>query len=182
MARLVLTFLVLSLLMVAVVGTASYLRARSSLEAQVFDRLDAAAQLKADSLDRWLDEQRRNTVFVSGLLGGYISGDASGLGAATQTVIAGGTAGASSGPAHASVTRALRYLVSQTADAQEFLVLDLNGNVVASTVPDHEGRNQAKEQWFQKGSSGTYVQPVAISSLTGSPPARTTSCRRPAPS
>ena len=42
MARLVLTFLVLSLLMVGIVGTVSYLRARSSLETQVFDRLDAA--------------------------------------------------------------------------------------------------------------------------------------------
>ena len=36
-------------------------------------------------------------------------------------------------------------------------------------MPDHEGRNQAKESWFQKGSSGTYVQPVATSSLTGKP-------------
>ena len=36
-------------------------------------------------------------------------------------------------------------------------------------MPDHEGRNQAKEGWFQKGSSGTYVQPVATSSLTGKP-------------
>ena len=68
-----------------------------------------------------------------------------------------------------SVTKALRYLVSQTADAQEFLVLDLDGKVVASTVPNHEGRNQANEGWFQKGSSGTYVQPVATSSLTGKP-------------
>ena len=169
MARLVLTFLVLSLLMVGVVGAVSYLRARSSLETQVFDRLDAAAQLKADSLDRWLDEQRRNTVFVSGLLGGYISGDASGLGAATQAVLAGGPAARSGSPAHVSVTKALRYLVSQTADAQEFLVLDLDGKVVASTVPDHEGRHEAKEGWFQKGSSGTYVQPVATSSLTGKP-------------
>ena len=92
MARLVLTFLALSLLMVGIVGVVSYLRARSSLEGQVFDRLDAAEQLKADSLDRWLDEQRRNTVFVAGLLGGYISGDASGLGKATQTVLAGGPA------------------------------------------------------------------------------------------
>ena len=105
MARLVLTFLVLSLLMVGVVGAVSYLRARSSLETQVFDRLDAAAQLKADSLDRWLDEQRRNTVFVSGLLGGYISGDASGLGAATQTVLAGGPAARSG---RARPTRASR--------------------------------------------------------------------------
>ena len=56
MARLVLTFLALSLLMVGIVGSVSYLRARDSLETTVFDRLSAAEQLKADSIDRWIDE------------------------------------------------------------------------------------------------------------------------------
>jgi hypothetical protein len=42
MARLVLTFLALSLLMVGIVGAVSYLRARDSLETTVFDRLSAA--------------------------------------------------------------------------------------------------------------------------------------------
>ena len=69
-ARLVLTFLALSLLMVGIVGVVSYARARSSLETSVFARLSAAAQLKSDSVDRWIDEQRRNVVFVAGLLGG----------------------------------------------------------------------------------------------------------------
>ena len=113
MARLVLTFLALSLLMAGIVGVVSYLRARSSLESQVFNRLDAAEQLKADSLDRWLDEQRRNVVFVGGLLGGYISGNASGSGLAqaTQSVLEGGPGGARGTPAHASVEAALKYVV-----------------------------------------------------------------------
>ena len=171
MARLVLTFLALSLLMAGIVGAVSYLRARSSLESQVFNRLDAAEQLKADSLDRWLDEQRRNVVFVGGLLGGYISGNASGSGLAqaTQSVLEGGPGGARGTPAHASVEAALKYVVAQTADAQELLLLDLDGTVVASTVPEHEGRNQSRETWFERGSSGTYVEPIARSSLTGTP-------------
>ena len=169
MARLVLTFLALSLLMVGIVGAVSYLRARSSLEAQVFDRLDAAERLKADSLNRWIDEQRRNVVFVGGLLGGFTSHDAGGLGKATQTLLADGPGAARGTPAHTNVESVLGYVVSQTADAQEFLVLDLNGNVVVSTVADHEGRNLAKEPWFANGSSGTYVQPVSTSSLTGKP-------------
>ena len=171
MARLVLTFLALSLLMAGIVGAVSYVRARSSLESQVFDRLDAAEQLKADSLDRWLDEQRRNVVFVGGLLGGNISGNASGsgLGAATQTLLEGGPGAKRGTPAHASVKAALQYVVAQTADAQEILVLDLRGNVLVSTVADHEGRDEAKEAWFVRGSSGTYIQPIARSSLTGKP-------------
>src|SRR5882672_5179402 len=113
MAKLVLTFLALSLLMVGIVGTISYLRARSSLQGQVFDRLNAAEQLKADSLDRWLDEQRRNVVFVGGLLGGYLSGDAGGLAQATQTVINQGSASAKGKAAHNSVESAFKYIVSQ---------------------------------------------------------------------
>ena len=89
-ARLVLTFLALSLLMVGIVGTVSYLRARSSLETLVFDRLDAAEQLKADALDRWIDEQRRNVVFVAGLLGGFESGTSSGEPATDACVISPG--------------------------------------------------------------------------------------------
>ena len=38
--------------MVGIVGAVSYLRARDSLETTVFDRLNAAEQLKAESLDR----------------------------------------------------------------------------------------------------------------------------------
>ena len=169
MARLVLTFLALSLLMVGIVGAVSYQRARSSLEAQVFDRLDAAEELKADSLDRWIDEQRRNVVFVGGLLGGFHSGDSSGLGKAAQQVLQSGNTAVRGTPAHKTIESALEYVVSQTADAQEFLVLDLDGKVVVSTVPDHEGRSLSKEPWFARGSSGTFVQPVSTPALTGKP-------------
>jgi signal transduction histidine kinase/ActR/RegA family two-component response regulator len=165
LARLVLTFLALSLLMVAIVGTISYLRARDSLETSVFDRLRGAEQLKADSLDRWIDEQRRNVVFAAGLLGGFESGTSSDLGNATLQALG----RAPTAAARASVRTVLNYVVSQTADAQELLVLDLDGDIVVSTVRSHEHRDQGKEQYFERGASGTYVQPVGDSSLTGKP-------------
>jgi signal transduction histidine kinase/CheY-like chemotaxis protein len=171
MARLVLTFLALSLLMAGIIGVVSYLRARSSLESQVFSRLEAAEQLKADSLSRWLDDQRRNVVFVGGLLGGNIAGggNGSGLGEAAQKVLSSPPGAAGTKAEHDSVEAALQYVVAQTADAQEILVLDLRGNVVVSTVPQHEGRNQLTQTWFTRGSSGTYVQPIARSSLSAAP-------------
>ncbi len=46
MTRLVTSFLILSVLMVAVVGFVAYDRAKASLQGQVFDRLDAASQLR----------------------------------------------------------------------------------------------------------------------------------------
>ena len=165
-ARLVLTFLALSLVMVAVVGTISYLRARDSLQTSVFDRLTGAQQLKADSLDRWIDEQRRNVVFVGGLLGGFRTRtgvQTSGLGGAVREVLSSGDDVA----ARRNVRSVLDYVVAQTADAQELLVLDLDGRVVVSTVRDHEGRDQRGEDYFEHGSSATYVQPLAGSALTG---------------
>ena len=169
MVRLVLTFLALSLLMVGIVGAVSYLRARGSLETTVFDRLNAAEQLKADSIDRWIDEQRRNVVFVAGLMGGFQSGTSTGVGKDVQQVLAGAAGDARLAPARDGVRSVLKYVVSQTADAQELLVLDLDGRVVVSTVPDHERLDQKGEEYFTRGASSTYVHPVAPSPLTARP-------------
>jgi len=166
-ARLVLTFLALSVLMVGIVGTVSYLRARDALKASVFDRLDTAAEQKADSLDRWIDEQQRSVVFAGGLLGGYKSGSVE-LGRYLQAVLA-GRGGAAGRRAHERVAAVLSYSVDQTADAQELLVLDLDGRVAAATVPAHVSRPQSTEAYFRRGSSKTAVQPVGAFGLTGEP-------------
>ena len=163
MTRLVASFLLLSVLMVGVVGVVAYLRAKSSLEGTVFDRLGAASELKADSLDRWIDEQRRNVVFVAGVLGGYETGESvTDLNADVLRVLDDPGERA----AHESVSGLLSYVVSKTADAQEFLVLDLDGRIVVSTVDDHEGLDQSTTDYFVTGSSNTYVQPVATTDLS----------------
>ena len=168
MARLVLSFLVLSVLMVAVVGFVAYQRARASLEGTVYDRLDAAAELKADSLDRWVDEQRRNVVFVAGLLGGYETGEGVGeLNRKVQMLVDAGTGPRAEG-SHDAIDQMLSYVVSKTADAQEYLVLDLEGTILVSTVGEHEGLSQADESYFVQGSSNTYVQPVSTGQLAES--------------
>ena len=163
------TFLALSLLMVTAVGAISYLRARSSLQSQVFNRLQAAEQLKADSVDRWIDEQRRNAVFVGGFLGGNLSGDASGLGKAIQIVVDRRASPAARAKARLRLGTGLQYIVGQTADAQELLILDLSGRVVVSTLAAHDGRNFSKQRWFQQGSSNTYVDPISLSALADTP-------------
>ena len=166
-ARLVLTFMVLSVLTVGIVGAVSYLRARDALETSAFERLETAAEQKSDSLDRWIDEQRRSVVFAAGLVGGYQSGSVE-LGRQVRELLSTGR-GAASERARDAVVDVLDYAVSQTADAQELLVLDLRGRVVASTVPAHEGASQSGEAYFRRASSKTSVQPVAASSLTRLP-------------
>jgi PAS domain S-box-containing protein len=170
MAKLVVSFLVLSVAMVAIVGVVAYLRARSSLETSVFDRLEAASELKTGSLDRWIDEQRRNVVFVAGLLGGYETGDSvTSLNRDVQALLEGTLDGAEAAQARADIDSVLSYMVSKTADAQEFLVLDPDGSIVVSTVEEHEGLSQRNEDYFLNGSSNTYDQPVSATDLSSAP-------------
>jgi signal transduction histidine kinase/DNA-binding response OmpR family regulator len=168
MVRLVLSFLVLSVLTVAIVGMVAYQRGRASLQGTVFDRLDAAAEGKAASLDRWIDEQRRNVVFVAGLMGGYETSEV--LGTFNQRISYLLAEDGLDDPAsHVAAQTLLDFVVTKTADAQEFLVLDLDGNIVVSTVPEHEGVSQADEPWFVEGSSNTFVQPVSQTELSDAP-------------
>jgi hypothetical protein len=67
MARLVGYFLLLSLATVTLVGLIAYMRAREALQQSVFDRLVAVATLKEDELNRWIDDQRRDVVFIAWL-------------------------------------------------------------------------------------------------------------------
>jgi hypothetical protein len=67
MGRLVRSFLLLPVLMVAAVGVVAFLRAGDSLESSVYDRLGAVADAKTEALDRWIDEQQLSRVFVGTL-------------------------------------------------------------------------------------------------------------------
>jgi PAS domain S-box-containing protein len=165
-ARLVTTFLVLSVVVLAIVAVVSYVQARNALEDAAFARLETAADQKASSLDRWIDEQRRSIVFTAGLVGGY-TGSASTLAGPARDLFAEDVTPGARLDAHQAALDILRYAVSQTADADAFLILDLEGKIVASTNPRLEGVSQATQPYFERGSSGTFLQPALTSTLTG---------------
>ena len=170
MVRLVGSFLVLSIVMVATVGIVAYLSARSELETSVLERLDAVADQKADSLDRWIDEQRRAVVFVAGLFGGVEdTGNLPVLSRAMDTVLAGRASGPERRRARQSIANTLGYVVRQARDAELLFVLDVDGMIRASTGAVEERRSQAGEEYFERGSSGSFVGRVATSDLTGAP-------------
>ena len=141
-----------------VVGVAVYARATSDLTASEFDRLNAVAEIKADALDRWIDEQIRNVVFI---------GVVPGVGDDTRDFLD----GASPADAQAGAERRLRTLlatfVQQTADAEEINIVGLDGTIRLSTLASREGASLASEDFFKTGSSHTVVQNPYRSSLTG---------------
>jgi signal transduction histidine kinase/CheY-like chemotaxis protein len=159
-ARLVAYLLLLSTVTVVLVGAVVYARATNDLTASVYDRLDAIAGIKADALDRWLDEQTRNVVFI---------GVVPGVGDDARTFLDPGTPGATRSAAEARLRTLLATVVSQTADAEEIYILGLDGTVRLSTVAGREGRSLANEPLFLTGSSNTFVQNTYRSPITGQP-------------
>lgn len=67
MAQLVSYFLVLSLITWGVGIFVAYWQARKALEGSIFDRLTAAATLKEDELNRWVEDQRQVMVSIAQL-------------------------------------------------------------------------------------------------------------------
>ena len=165
-ARLVGYFLLLSVLTVVVVGLVVNVRATDDLRAAILDRVSAAAGLKTDSVERWLEEQRRTAVFLAGLLGDVAgTSDRDDL---RLLLLEEGT-DAERVAARQSVDATLGFIRESTADAKELLLLDSDGMIRVSTVPAHEGRRQSGEPYFVPGSSQTWVEGTFISSLTGEP-------------
>jgi signal transduction histidine kinase/CheY-like chemotaxis protein/HAMP domain-containing protein len=170
MVRLVGSFLVLSVLMVTAVGVLAYLRARNTLQASIYDRLDAAVAQKSGAVNDWLDDQRRNVVFVGQLFGSTQSSGDPRLKRLSRELLAPDTRPAVRRQAHDIILSTLNGVIAQTADAVEYLILDQSGKVRLSTTAAHEGVSQAHEQYFQQAADAvTVVQPIANSSMTGGP-------------
>ena len=159
-ARLVASFLLVSAITVVVVGAVVYVRATDDLTASVYDRLDAVVGIKADALDRWIDEQTRNVVLIN-LMPGVGDGARDLLDPATPPAIA--------TDADERLRALLATMVAQTADAEEIFLVDLAGTVKLSTFPGHEGASVATKDFFTTGSARTTVQNTYRSPLTGQP-------------
>ncbi len=160
MARLVSYFLLLALPTVALVGYMAYFQATDTLKQSVFERLNAVATLKEDGLNRWVEDQRRDVVFIAWLPE---------VQAQTGELLSHQASEPEYQAAYALLSEYLRFIVTGMSDSEELLILDLNGDIVLSTDKAHEGQSRAEELYFSQGKSSTYVQNVYPSPLTGRP-------------
>ncbi len=159
-ARLIAYFLVLSTITALVVGAIVYVRATGDLTNAIYDRLGAVAAVKADAIDRWVDEQSRNVVFVSSMPG---------VGDDARTYLDPASPASAREQAATELRADLKTVVSKTADAEEIYILDLSGTIQLSTLAQDEGKSQADQPFFKGGASQTTVQNVYVSSLTNQP-------------
>ncbi len=159
-ARLVGSYLLFATLMVGVVALLAYLSAVNALRASAFERLGAVAMLKEDTLNRWVDEQRRYVVLIAALPEAR---------AAAGDLLHPATAAAERGAAETALSRLLNLIVTNTSDSQELLMLDAQGRIFFSTVPAHIGQSQAGSAYFLKGLTTTYVQNAYSAAFSGKP-------------
>ncbi|MBI5520872.1 MAG: diguanylate cyclase [Desulfovibrio sp.] len=145
-ARLVSTYLVLSLVVIVCVGAASWLVSRELLKEAAFARLETSARQKETDLALWVEERLRDLNLMGTLL-------------AKQPGI---RAGAQGLPKPGAETMALlhAYKASQQ-DARELLLLaPTGGRVVASTEPASVGSYRASYNFYLQGRQGPAVQSV----------------------
>ncbi len=158
-ARLAGFFLLLSLVTVSLVGYIAFRRAREALLQSVVDRLETVATLKEDEFSRWVDDQRRNLVFIVwlpevraqvGILANHEESDAEYQGA------------------YNALSEYLEYVVTSGFDSAEYLILDLEGNAIVSTNKEHEGLTYADTPYFINGQD-RLVEYIYTAPDTGEP-------------
>lgn len=160
MGRLVGAFFIFLVLTVSMVGYLVYLQARRSLTQSVYERLHAVATLKEDSLDRWVDQQRLDLVFIAWQPE---------VRRQIATYFNQSTAPEFRRAAYTNLSDFLLYVVTTVSDSDELFIMDLEGKVVISTQKANEGQDQSPSLFFQRGQSTTYVQPVYTSPKTNRP-------------
>jgi signal transduction histidine kinase/DNA-binding response OmpR family regulator/HAMP domain-containing protein len=158
-ARLVGFFLLLSLVTVSLVGYIAFVRAREALKQSVVDRLETVANLKEDEFNRWVDDQRRNIVFIAWLQ--EVRAEAGILSSRPQS-------GIEYQVAYNALSKNLKYIVDHGFDSAEYLILDINGKVIVSTDKSHEGLSRADQPYFINGQD-RLAEYIYTSPETGKP-------------
>ncbi len=161
MARLVGSFLVLSLAMVILVGFIAYRQATEALKASVFERLNTVATFKTGELNRWVDARMKDVTFLSGL---------SELRTPTESLMSRERSDPVYWTVYNELSEFLGSVQADRPDSQEIFILsDAGGRIILSTDPAKEGRYRTKDLYFILGRQGTFVQGVYASPMTLKP-------------
>jgi GAF domain-containing protein/HAMP domain-containing protein len=161
MARLVIYFLLLSVAVIGLVGHITFIRAREALKQAAFNRLSAIATLKEGELNRWIDDQRQDLLFISQLT--EVRDQA-------EILLSYEPTEPEYQDAYASLSKYLLFIVATKADLQDISILtNVGGKIVVSTDKAREGEYRVTSSFFTQGRLDTYVQNVYPSPETGKP-------------
>ncbi|VVS94044.1 response regulator [Desulfoluna spongiiphila] len=161
MARLVGSFLFLSLTIVSLVGYIAYHQATEALKASVFDRLDTVATFKAGELNRWVEDRMLDVAFFASLPDVRRS---------AGTLLKSGPSSPGYQEAYTALSHIMEDILAGRSDPEEIFVLSaVGGQIVASTNPEQEGLYRPKDIYYTRGLQGNAIQGVYASPMTLKP-------------
>ncbi len=160
-ARLVSYFLLLSLMIIALAGALAFIGAREALRQSVVDRLTVFATLEKDQLNRWVEHQRQDVMFLATVPEVQIS---------SETMLGEDVSEATFQAAYARLQEYLSAALTLKPNQKEiFILTDAEGQILLSTDARHEGAYRVHDSFFIEGRKGTYVQNVYPAPLTFEP-------------
>ncbi len=149
-ARLVISFCLLSMLTVIAASLVAYWQARQALTLAVFDRLSMSSDLKESELLRWVDSQREGVMLISRIP--EVRKDAAAIMSGEINRQAG---------AYIELQQLLLDIQKQKPGLKEIFILNKKGGqIVCSTNPRHEGNYRINDSFFIQGQKGTFIQNV----------------------
>jgi len=155
-ARLVGSFLTVSILTVVFVAVVSFFEARRALRSAVADRLSAVAVAKEDEINRWVETERDLIVFIAE--------------SAELTKDLKRMSTPESAAARERIETVLRSAIGPHGRLEElYLMSPEGGEVVASTHALRLGVYHVSDLFYTRGKRETFIQNVYTSPLTGRP-------------
>ncbi|MEM6255910.1 MAG: ATP-binding protein [Cyanobacteria bacterium P01_D01_bin.156] len=155
------SFLLLSLLAVAAASFSAYILASQALEVGVLKRLEAVADIREASLDRWVEDQKNFLVSQASLTDVRRA-------AAKFIEHSNIDSGRSQSSAkyyydenYGWLHQYFNNLLANQQSVQEiFLLTHIGGEVVFSTDPTQEGKYRLADTYFLEGKKGLFIQGV----------------------
>jgi len=159
-SRLIASFLGVSLMTVLIVGFMSYERARSALKSAVYDRLNATIELKEDALNRWLDQQLDDLIFIK---------TQPAVQKAAELLLREGDPERLS-HAYNTLFGVFQILFVNMQDFSDIALLSSKGGeVVVSSRLENVGDFRVSDTYFIEGLKGPYIQEIYLSPVTFKP-------------
>jgi signal transduction histidine kinase len=156
--RLVVAFLLPSVVILVAGAAIAYSRAASALRTSVFERLDAIATLKESAFDAWVEHLLQDVVFVSELPA---------LVESASAVVAGGPAAEPPEAARARLAGLLELALRRTPSLTEvFFLAPSGGRILLSTDSGHQGQFRIADRYYVEGRRAPFVQNVYPSPVT----------------
>lgn len=160
-AKLVTSFLLISLVTVGVVSAIAFIQARRTIQQAIFERLNEAMALKTAQINDWVNRQQRDILLLAESKD--IRDQAVDLLTKPETSIE-----------FIKAQTSLREFFSSAQLlkpdlAEIFLLSAVGGRVILSTEPSHQGMFHVSSDFFVQGKKGFFVQKVYPSPMTAKP-------------